>query len=80
MHCGSIGGRKNGIISSNNSQCLVNLALMRHLLMAVEFGAGDSVANLAENPLDLADLILLVGKFLHLADSGFFSGFLCKSL
>ena len=30
-----------GVIISNNSQCLVNLALMRHLLMAVEFGAGD---------------------------------------
>ena len=27
------------IISSYNSQCLVNLALIRHSLMAVEFGA-----------------------------------------
>ena len=26
---------------NNSSQCLVNLALMRHSLMAVEFGAGD---------------------------------------
>ena len=41
MHCGSIGRRNNGIISSNNSQCLVNLGLTRHSLMVVEFGAGD---------------------------------------
>ena len=41
VHCGSIGKRNNGIISSNNSHCLVNLALMRHSLMVVEFGAGD---------------------------------------
>ena len=41
VHCGSIGRRNNGIISSNSSQCSVNLALMRHSLMAVEFGAGD---------------------------------------
>ena len=36
VRCGSIGWR-----ISSSSQCLVNLALMRHLLMAVEFGAGD---------------------------------------
>ena len=41
VHCGSIGRRNNGIIGSNNNQCLVNLALMRHSLMVVEFGAGD---------------------------------------
>ena len=41
VRCGSIGRRKNGITSSNNNQCLVNLALMRYLVMAVEFGAGD---------------------------------------
>ena len=40
MHCGSIDRRNNGIISSNNSQRIVNLALMRHSLMAQEFGAG----------------------------------------
>ena len=35
-------GRGNkGIISSNNNQCLVNLALMRHSLMAMETGAVD---------------------------------------
>ena len=32
VHCGSIGRRNNGFISSNNNQCLVNLALMRHSL------------------------------------------------
>ena len=37
MHCGSIGRRYHDIISSNNSQCLVNLALLRHSLMVVEF-------------------------------------------
>ena len=41
VHCGSIGRRNNGIIRSNSNQCLVNLALMRHSLMAVEFGSGD---------------------------------------
>ena len=41
VHCGSIGKRNNGIISSRNSQCLVNLVLMRHSLMAVDFGSGD---------------------------------------
>ena len=41
VHCGSIGRRNNGIFSSNNSQCLVNLALMHYSLVAVEFGAGD---------------------------------------
>ena len=34
VHC----GRCNNGISSSNSQCLVNLALMRHSLMAVELG------------------------------------------
>ena len=34
VHCGSIGRRNNGIISSYRRQCLVNLALMRHSLMA----------------------------------------------
>ena len=41
VHCGSIGRRNNGFISSNNSQCLVNLALIRYSLMAMEFGAGE---------------------------------------
>ena len=41
VHCGSIGRRNNGIITCNNSQCLVNLALMRHSLMVVEFAVGD---------------------------------------
>ena len=41
VHCGSVRRRNNGIISSNNSRCLVNLALMRHSLMAIEFGAGE---------------------------------------
>ena len=41
VHCGSIGRRNNGFISSNNSQCLVYLAVMRHSLMAMEFGAGE---------------------------------------
>ena len=40
VHCDSIGRRNNGIIGSNNCQCLVNLALKCHSLMAVEFGAG----------------------------------------
>ena len=42
--------------------------------------AKSSVANLAENPLDLADFASTVfsGKFLYLADSGFFNEFLCK--
>ena len=43
VHCGtgSFGRRNNGFISSNKSQCLVNLALMCHSLMAMEFGAGE---------------------------------------
>ena len=41
VHCGSIGRRNNGVIGSNNSQCLVNLALMRHSSMAMKFGAGE---------------------------------------
>ena len=41
VHCVSIGRRNNGIVSSNNSQCSVSLALMRHSLMAMEFGAGE---------------------------------------
>ena len=41
VHCGSIDRHNNGIIRSNSSQCLVNLALMHQSLMAVEFGTGD---------------------------------------
>ena len=33
--------RNNGIIRSHNGQCLENLALMCHSLMAMQFGAGD---------------------------------------
>ena len=35
---GSIGGRNNGIISSNNSQCLINLALMHHSFFVDVYG------------------------------------------
>ena len=41
VHCGSIGRRNSSITRSNSNQCLVNLALIRHSLMVVEFGAGD---------------------------------------
>ena len=41
VRCGSIGRRNNGVIRNNSIQCLVNLALKRHSLMAAEFGAED---------------------------------------